>query len=107
MYKLMISSMSHSGGDRPMFGYLERVILVMAGLRLFSGIVELTAGFLILKFNHVQKALAINAILAVIGPLIFITSMAVGIVHIADKMSYSKLLLISVGVGFILLGLKK
>jgi uncharacterized membrane protein len=90
-----------------MFIVIEKVILAMAGLRIFSGLLEVTAGLLILKFNHVEKALMINAALAIIGPIIFITSMSLGIIHLADKLSYSKLLFIGLGVGFILLGLRK
>jgi hypothetical protein len=85
----------------------EKIILAMAGLRIFSGLIEVTAGLLILKFNQVEKALMVNAILAVVGPIIFITSMSLGIIHLADKISYSKLLFVGLGVGFILLGLKK
>lgn len=90
-----------------MFTLFEKVILAMAGLRIFSGLLEVTAGLLILKFNQVEKALMVNAVLAIIGPIIFITSMSLGIIHLADKLSYSKLLFIGLGVGFILLGLRK
>jgi uncharacterized membrane protein len=90
-----------------MFSMVEKVILAMAGLRVISGLIEITAGLLILKFNQVDKALMVNAMLAVIGPIILITSMSLGIFTLADKISYSKLLFIALGVGFILLGLKK
>jgi uncharacterized membrane protein len=90
-----------------MFLLFEKVILAMAGLRIFSGLLEMTAGLLILKFNSVEKALMVNAFLAIVGPIIFITSMSLGIIHLAEKLSYSKLLFIGLGVGFILLGLKK
>lgn len=90
-----------------MLSMFEKVILAMAGLRIFSGLLELTVGFLILRFNQVEKAMLLNAGLAIVGPIIFIASMTLGILHIADKVSYSKLLLIGLGVGFILLGLRK
>jgi len=90
-----------------MLSVVEKVIIAMAGLRIFSGLVELTAGFLIYKLHTVEKALMVNAFLAIIGPIIFITSMSLGIIHLADKVSYSKLVFIGLGVGFILLGLKK
>jgi hypothetical protein len=90
-----------------MFSMVEKVILAMAGLRVVSGLIEIIAGLLILKFNQVDKALMVNAMLAVIGPIILITSMSLGIFNLADKISYSKLLFIALGVGFILLGLKK
>ncbi|WP_081791916.1 YqhV family protein [Caldalkalibacillus mannanilyticus] len=90
-----------------MFTVIEKIILAMAGLRILSGLIELTAGFLILRLNDVEKALMVNAFLAVVGPLIFISSMSLGILHLAEKISYSKLLLIGLGVGFIILGLRK
>lgn len=90
-----------------MFAVVEKVILAMAGLRIFSGLIELTAGLLIFKLNSVEKAVMVNAFLAIIGPVIFITSMTLGIIHMADKMSFSKLLFIGLGVGFIFLGIRK
>lgn len=90
-----------------MFGVVEKVILAMAGLRIFSGLIELMAGLLIFKLNSVEKAVMVNAFLAIIGPVIFITSMTLGIIHMADKMSFSKLLFIGLGVGFIFLGIRK
>lgn len=90
-----------------MFSGIEKVILVMAGLRVLSGFIEMCAGFLIYKLNHVEKALMVNAGLALIGPIILITSVTLGIVHLADKLSFSKLLFIGMGVLFILIGLKK
>lgn len=88
----------------PMVG---KVIMVMAGLRLISGSIEFLAGLLILKLNSVEKALMVNAVLATIGPLFFIASMTLGIIHIADKISYSKLFFIGLGVTCIFIGLKK
>jgi SNF family Na+-dependent transporter len=90
-----------------MFSMIEKVILVMAGLRIFSGLIEVTAGLLIYKFNNVEKALMFNASLAIVGPIIFITSMSLGLFHLADKISYSKLCLIGLGIGCIILGLRK
>ncbi|UCZ55158.1 YqhV family protein [Bacillus shivajii] len=90
-----------------MFHLIEKVILILAGMRIFSGMLELTAGFLILKFNSVEKAMMVNAFLAIAGPIIFITSMTLGVLHLTDKLSFTKMLLIMIGVGFILLGLKK
>jgi len=90
-----------------MFSVFEKVILTMASLRIVSGLIELTAGILILRFNNVEKALMLNAFLAMVGPIIFISSMTLGIIHLADKISYSKLLFIGLGVAFIILGLRK
>ena len=50
---------------------VEKVILVMAGLRLVSGSIEFLAGLLILKLNSVEKALVVNSVLATYLALIF------------------------------------
>ncbi|GGK18992.1 YqhV family protein [Caldalkalibacillus thermarum TA2.A1] len=86
---------------------IDKVIVAMASLRLVSGLIEMVAGFLILKLNSVEKAMMVNAFLAMVGPLFFITSMTLGLVHLAGKMPYSKLVLIGTGVGLIILGLRK
>lgn len=86
---------------------IETAVLGMVVLRLISGIIEITAATLMLKFNAVNKALMINAALAIVGPIILITTMSIGLVGIADKLSFSKLLLVGVGVLFVLLGLRR
>jgi hypothetical protein len=90
-----------------MFSGIEKVILAMAGLRLISGLIEMLAGLLIYKLNDVEKALLVNAGLAMIGPIFLITSVTLGIVHLADKLTLSKLLLIGLGVLLVLVGIKK
>nr|WP_044896480.1 YqhV family protein [Bacillus alveayuensis] len=79
----------------------------MAGLRFLSSMIELIAAILILLTNNVKKAVAINSILAMIGPFIFIITMTIGVFQLADQLSYSKLVLIFIGVCFILFGIFK
>ncbi len=86
---------------------LEKAVLGMAVLRLLSGITELTAALLMLKFNQVDKALVINAFLAIVGPLILISTMSIGLLGIAERVSIGKLIWIIAGIGLILFGLKK
>lgn len=86
---------------------IELALLGMIVLRLLSGTFELTAAFLMLKFNSIERALAINAILAVVGPIVLITTMAIGLIGIADKMPFSRLIIVGLGVFLILFGLKK
>lgn len=90
-----------------MLPVVEKVILVMAGLRLISGSLEFLAGLLILKLNSVEKALIVNSVLATMGPLFFIASMTLGLIQLADKLSYSKLFFIGLGITCIFIGLKK
>jgi len=86
---------------------IETSVLSMAGLRILSASIELTAAILMLVFNDVKKAIAINAMLAVVGPVILITTMTIGLLSIADDLSPSKLLFVGLGVGLILFGIYK
>ncbi|WP_170885506.1 YqhV family protein [Bacillus alkalicellulosilyticus] len=86
---------------------LEAAVMGMVAIRLISGMIELTAAALMFKFNSIEKAVAINALLAVVGPIVLISTMTVGLIGMADKLSFGKLLLIGAGVALILIGLKK
>ncbi|MFV8827954.1 YqhV family protein [Alkalihalobacterium sp. APHAB7] len=86
---------------------IETALLGMVLLRVISGLIELSAAGLMLKFNSIEKAVAINAILAIVGPLVLITTMTIGLIGLADKLSASKLILIGLGVTLILIGIKR
>lgn len=86
---------------------LNKIVLSMAMLRLLSGTIEITAALLMLKFNQIEKSLAINASLALVGPIILIATTAIGLVGIADKLSASKLIWILVGVSCLMVGILK
>lgn len=90
-----------------MFQYLSHIVLGMAMLRLISGLCEVTAALLMLKFNSVEKALIINSALALIGPIILILTTSLGLWGIAQKVSFSKLVWIAIGIGFIIFGIRK
>jgi hypothetical protein len=86
---------------------IEPAVLSMAGMRLLSAVMEMIAALAMLLFNDVKKALVVNAILAVIGPTIFIVTMAIGLLSLADELSFAKLGLIALGVILILIGIYK
>ncbi|MBU9721224.1 MULTISPECIES: YqhV family protein [Bacillaceae] len=86
---------------------IELALLSMIILRLLSGSFELTAAILMYKFNSIEKALAINAILAVVGPIVLVLTMTIGLVGIADQMKFSNLLIVGIGVALILYGLNR
>ncbi|WP_408006721.1 YqhV family protein [Pseudalkalibacillus sp. A8] len=90
-----------------LFDHFDPTVLNMAGLRLLSATFELTAVFLMIHFNSIQKAVLINASLAFVGPVIFIFTMALGLMGIAGDLSFSKLALIGIGVFLILVGVLK
>ncbi|MCM3762740.1 YqhV family protein [Alkalihalobacillus oceani] len=89
------------------FHAVEMTLLVMVGLRVLSGLIELTAAGLMLRFNSVEKAIGLNAMLVIIGPTIFITSIAVGLIGMSDRLSISKFAFIGAGVLLILIGIRK
>jgi putative exporter of polyketide antibiotics len=86
---------------------VDKYVLGMAALRLMSGSVEIIAAFLMYRFNQVEKALLVNSGLAMIGPLILISTTTIGLVGIADKLSPSKLLWITIGVCCLFVGILK
>ncbi|WP_026674902.1 YqhV family protein [Alkalihalobacterium bogoriense] len=92
---------------KSIFSGLEAAVLGMVVIRVISGLIELSAAALMFRFNSVEKAVAINALLAVVGPVVLISTMAIGLVGMADKLSVGKLLLIGAGVALILIGLRK
>ncbi|TCS84021.1 YqhV family protein [Tepidibacillus fermentans] len=85
----------------------DKFVLGMALLRFFSGSMEILAGFMMLKFNEISKALIVNSLLALLGPTILLFTTTIGLIGMADKLSYGKLLIIFTGVGFILYAVRK
>lgn len=81
-----------------------RVVHSMAFLRVFAGSIEVTAALLMLRFGQVKTACQINAILGLIGPVIFITVSFLGLAGLAGKIAPAKLLLVAAGVFLILIG---
>ena len=89
-----------------MWFVFEKAVFAMAALRLMSGFIEMTAGLLMLKFNSLEKALAVNALLALVGPFVLITTMAIGLLGLVERISVGRFLWILVGVACILIGVR-
>jgi len=85
----------------------EKAIMGMAALRVFSGSLEILAALLILKVNQVEKALLINSGLAIVGPVVLLTSTAVGLLGMTDRISFAKIAWILLGISCILIGVRK
>lgn len=85
---------------------ISKVVLSMGVLRILSGSLEVTAGLLMLRFNDVEKALMINASLALVGPIVLMTTMTLGLIGIAEKLSMAKLLWVVAGVTCIFIGVR-
>ncbi|WP_407268587.1 YqhV family protein [Radiobacillus sp. PE A8.2] len=90
-----------------MLTLFEKAVLAIALIRLLSGSIEIAAAYLILRFNDVGKALIINSSLAFIGPLILIITTTIGMIGLAEKMSFGKFIWIFLGVALIIYGVKK
>ncbi|MCC2685900.1 MAG: rane protein [Paenibacillaceae bacterium] len=85
----------------------HKIVLSMATLRVVSGCLEITAAMIMLRLNQVDKALLVNSGLAIVGPFVLLSTTALGLIGIAEKMSFSKLLLVLAGVAFIFVGILK
>jgi hypothetical protein len=86
---------------------MEPTVLSMAGLRLLSATIEIAAALTMLFLNDVKKAVAVNALLVVIGPIIFMVTMMIGLLSLTDELSFSKLAFIVLGVVLIFIGIYK
>jgi len=78
----------------------------MAVLRIISGLMEIGIAILFLKSGRVDTALRLNAFLGLIGPLVFILVSVLGIAAIAVKLSWTKVVILVLGLALVLLGTK-
>lgn len=88
-----------------MFIFIEKAVLAMALLRIFSGSIEIAAALLMLKFNNIEKALLVNSSLVLVGPTILIITTAIGLSGLASEISYFRIFIICCGVGLLLFGI--
>jgi hypothetical protein len=86
---------------------MNKIVLSMAALRIMSGSLEITAALLMIRFNQIEKALLVNSGLALVGPLVLLTTTTIGLVGIAEKLSMGKMLWVLIGVSCIFVGVIK
>lgn len=79
-------------------------VKAMAFIRFASSMIEFCAALFMLHFARVEAAVNINAILGLVGPVIFISITVLGITGLADKLPVTKLLMIVAGVVLIFVG---
>lgn len=89
-----------------MSGIESRNLLGMSVLRIISGCLEIGTAFLFLRLKKVEAALQLNAILGLVGPIIFLLVSGLGLISVAVKVSPFKVVLIALGVLFIVIGSK-
>lgn len=86
----------------------SKIVFGMALMRCLSGLIEFTAAMLMLRFDSVEKAMKINAVLAVIGPTVMVVVTSIGLVGLSQKgFSASRFLLIIAGVTLIFVSIGK
>lgn len=76
----------------------------MAVLRILSGVLEIAAALVFIKLGKVETALRINALLGIIGPLVFVLVSVFGIVAVAVKLPPLKIVLLTLGTILVLVG---
>ncbi|PKM42076.1 MAG: DUF2619 domain-containing protein [Firmicutes bacterium HGW-Firmicutes-8] len=90
-----------------MFLVKDKVVFGMAVMRFLSSMIELTAALLFLKYDSIEKALKINALLALIGPTVMTVVMVMGLAGLSGRISFNKFSIILTGVVLIFWGVSK
>jgi len=85
----------------------DKVVFGMAVMRFLSSMIELTAALLFLKYDSIEKALKINALLALIGPTVMTVVMVMGLAGLSGRISFNKFSIILTGVVLIFWGVSK
>lgn len=85
----------------------EKIVFSMAALRFLSSTIEFTAAILMLRYNSVETAFRINALLAMVGPTVMITVTSLGLIGLAGKVPMQGMLFIVAGVVLIFIGMSK
>ncbi|WOV86521.1 YqhV family protein [Sporosarcina oncorhynchi] len=85
---------------------VERALLLIILLRIFSGSIDITAAMLMYKFNDLEKAFYINTLLALVGPCILIITTAIALFGLTEKISLMRMVCLFVGITLIFISLK-
>ncbi|MFC4769139.1 YqhV family protein [Effusibacillus consociatus] len=89
-----------------MFDVEDKLVLGMAGLRLLSGSIEIIAALLMLYYGTIERAVTVNAFLSLVGPIVLILVTTIGLIGLADKLDFTKMVLVMCGVALILYGVR-
>jgi hypothetical protein len=84
----------------------ERALSGMAALRVLSGLLEIVAAIVIMKFGKIETALRINAMLGLAGPIVFLLVSVLGVIAVAVRIIPWKVGLIILGILFVMIGTK-
>lgn len=79
----------------------------MTSLRIVSGLVELTAAWLMWRTARLETAVQINAALGLFGPTVLLLATFLGVAGLAGKLPVHKLVLLGLGALLILIGARR
>lgn len=85
---------------------LQAALLYIVLLRIVSGSIDILAAGLMYKVNDLEKVVVINSLLAIVGPIIFITTTGIGLAGLSDKVSFAKMLCLFSGIVLIMISLR-
>lgn len=83
---------------------MDTRVAAMAAIRMLFGLISLSGGYLMLRFNDLQQAVRINGIIGSIGPVVLLLVSAIGVAGLATQMEMKKIVLLVAGIVLILLG---
>lgn len=83
---------------------MDTRVAAMAAIRMLFGLISLSGGYLMIRFNDLQQAVRINGIIGSIGPFVLLLVSAIGVAGLATQMDMRKLTLLVAGIVLILLG---
>lgn len=85
---------------------MEKALLLIIILRLFSGSIELTAAMFMMKYNDLEKAFYINTLLALVGPIVLVVTTGLALTGLAEKVSITRMVCLFSGIFLILYSLR-
>ncbi|XKI12154.1 DUF2619 domain-containing protein [Sporosarcina sp. ANT_H38] len=85
---------------------VEKALLMIILLRIFSGSVDITAAMLMYKFNDLEKAFYINTLLALVGPIVLIITTGIALFGLSEKVSLTRMICLFAGILLIVYSLK-
>ena len=96
-------------GHRPfsllfVFSGGRQTVLAMAAVRAISVVAEICGLVLIARSTTVGRALRINGLLGLIGPLVFLCAGLCGLAGLSGRLPPGRLLIVLVGVSLVFLG---
>jgi hypothetical protein len=82
----------------------EQRVALMAGIRVFVGLANVLAAYLMYRSASPRVSTAINGVLGSVLPIVFMIVMAIGISGFAAKIPVYKVALLIAGTGMIIVG---